>query len=89
VEAGGRKYMRLVSAGSGFASQQSARLYFGLGDNTQVDAVTVHWPRGRIEKFTKDQEHGIAARQLIRITEGTDFQMLQLPRPSKSKEHVS
>ena len=41
VEAGGQKFTRLVSAGSGFASQQSARLYVGLGDKTQVDAVTV------------------------------------------------
>lgn len=83
VEAGGRKFTRLVSAGSGFASQQSARLYFGLGDNTQVDVVTVHWPRGRIEKFTKDGDRAIAARRLIRITEGKDFQMLELPRPSR------
>lgn len=88
VEAGGRKFTRLVSAGSGFASQQSARLYFGLGDSTQVDAVTVHWPRGRIEKFAK--ERGIAARQLLRITEAKDFQVLELPHPAnqaKSKEH--
>jgi len=87
VEAGGQKFTRLVTAGSGFASQQSARLYVGLGDKTQVDAVTVHWPRGRIEKFTTDHDRAIAARQLIRITEGKDFQVLELPRPqSKSKE---
>lgn len=88
VEAGGRRFTRLVSAGSGFASQQSARLYFGLGDKTQVDAVTVRWPRGRIEKFTN--ERGIAAHQLIHITEGKDFQVLELPRPgkqAKSKEN--
>ena len=83
VEAGGRKFTRLLSAGSGFASQQSARLYFGLGDNTHVDRVTVRWPRGRIEKFTSDQNGAIPARQLIRITEGKDFQVLELPRPSK------
>jgi enediyne biosynthesis protein E4 len=78
VEAGGQRFTRLVSAGSGFASQQSARLYFGLGDKTQVDAVTVRWPRGGVEKFTK--ERGLAARQLVRITEGKDFQMLELPK---------
>jgi len=78
VEAGGQKFTRLVSAGSGFASQQSGRLYFGLGDKTQVDVVTVHWPKGGIEKFTK----AVAARQLIRITEGKDFQVSELPRGS-------
>jgi hypothetical protein len=84
VEAGGQRFTRLVSAGSGFASQQSARLYFGLGDKTQVDAVTVRWPRGRAEKFTK--ERAIAARQLVRITEGKDFQVLELPRPALSQK---
>jgi hypothetical protein len=79
VEAGGQKFTRLVSAGSGFASQQSGRLYFGLGDKTQVDVVTVHWPKGRIEKFDRDR---IAARQLIRITEGKEFQVSELPRRS-------
>ena len=77
VEAGGQKFTRLVSAGSGFASQQSARLYFGIGDKTQVDAVTVHWPKGRIERF----DRAIATRRLIRITEGKDFQVLELPHP--------
>ena len=67
VEAGNEKFTRLVSAGSGFASQQSERLYFGLGDKTQVDVVTVHWPNGRVEKFAKQ---ALATRQMIRITEG-------------------
>jgi hypothetical protein len=83
VEAGGEKFTRLVTAGSGFASQQSARLYFGLGDRTQVDAVTVRWPNGRVEKFTSDQNRAIAARRLIRITEGTEFQVLELPHAGK------
>jgi enediyne biosynthesis protein E4 len=78
VEAGNKKYTRLVSAGSGFASQQSARLYFGLGDKTQVDVVTVHWPNGRVEKFGKQ-----AARQMIRITEGTGIEALTLAHVAK------
>ena len=79
VEAGGQKFTRLVSAGSGFASQQSGRLYFGLGDNTQIDVVTVRWPKGRVEEFSKER---IAARQLIRITEAKGFQVSELPRRS-------
>ena len=80
LEAGGEKFTRLVSAGSGFASQQSARLYFGLGDKTEVDTMTVRWPNGRIQKFTKDQNQIIAARQLIRVTEGQQIQVLGLAR---------
>jgi hypothetical protein len=83
VEAGNEKFTRLVSAGSGFASQQSARLYFGLGDKTQVDVVTVHWPNGRVEKFAKQ-----AARQMIRITEGSGIEVLALPRAINNAEGV-
>jgi enediyne biosynthesis protein E4 len=85
VEAGGEKFTRLVSAGSSFASQQSARLYFGLGDRTQVDAVTVRWPDGRVEKFSKDGDHAIATRHLIRITEGKEFQVTDLARPASKR----
>jgi ASPIC/UnbV protein/VCBS repeat protein len=79
VEAGGERFVRLVSAGSGFASQHSARLYFGMGDKTKVDAITVRWPSGQVEKFEQDQNQTIAARQLIRITEKSGMQILKLP----------
>ena len=75
LEVGNEKFTRLVSAGSGFASQQGARLYFGLGDKTQVDVVTVRWTNGRIEKFSK-----LATRQLIRITEGSGIEVSALGR---------
>ena len=83
VEAGGEKFTRLVTAGSSFASQQSARLYFGLGDHAQVDVVTVRWPSGRIEKFTAAENQAIASRHLLRITEGKGIQMLELPHARK------
>jgi hypothetical protein len=86
LEAGGEKFTRLVSAGSGFASQQSARLYFGLGDKTEVDAMTVRWPNGRIQKFSKDRNQSIAVRQLVRITEGQDMQILELAGTGKKSE---
>ncbi len=65
IETGTQRQMRLVSAGSSFASQNSARLYFGLGEITQADALTVRWPNGRVEIFKN-----IKAKQLVRITEG-------------------
>ncbi|HMG74117.1 MAG TPA: CRTAC1 family protein [Pyrinomonadaceae bacterium] len=79
VETGGAKQLRLVSAGSGFASQNSERLYFGLNDKTQVDALTVRWPSGRIESFKTIGDQRIQAGQLIRITEGTRIEQLRLP----------
>ena len=79
IETGGAKQLRLVSAGSGFASQNSERLYFGLNDKTQVDVLTVRWPSGRVERFNTIGDQPIEARHVIRITEGTRIEQLKLP----------
>jgi len=75
IEAGGIKQLRHAAAGSGYASQHSARLYFGLNDATRVDTLTVRWPSGLIERF-----ENIEARHLIHITEGSDMKVLTLPQ---------
>lgn len=79
IEAGGQKQLRLVSAGSGFASQNSARLYFGLNDQTHIDELTVRWPGGQVERFEKIGDKLIGAHQLVRIKEGAGIQSLNLP----------
>ncbi|HEV3469711.1 MAG TPA: ASPIC/UnbV domain-containing protein [Pyrinomonadaceae bacterium] len=73
AEAGGVRQLRLVTAGSGYASQHSARLYFGLGEQAQVNSLTVRWPGGRVERFGSFQ-----ARQLVRVTEGRGAETLAL-----------
>lgn len=65
VTTGDQQQLRLLSAGSSYASQHSQRLYFGLGDSERVDQLTVRWPGGGSETF-----EGLAARQLVRIVEG-------------------
>jgi len=79
IEAGGTKQLRLLSAGSGFASQNSARLYFGVDDTTQIDALTVRWPSGRVERFDRVGDKAILARQVIHVTEGNGIKALALP----------
>lgn len=79
IETGGEKQVRLLSAGSSFASQNGARLYFGLNDKTQVDALTVRWPSGHVERFEKIGDNSIGARQLLRIKEGAGIVALSLP----------
>ncbi|MCA1816488.1 MAG: ASPIC/UnbV domain-containing protein [Acidobacteria bacterium] len=74
VESGGGKQLRYVTAGSGYASQQSARLYFGLGDQTQVNSLTVRWPGGLVQRF-----ENVKAKQLAQITEGAGLTNLALP----------
>lgn len=85
LEVGGEKQVRLVSAGSGFASQHSERLYFGLGDHDRADAFVVHWPSGRVERVEQVGGQPIAARRLVRLTEGTGSELLELPAGPKEK----
>ncbi len=61
------------SAGSSYASQQSGRLHFGLGEATQVDHLTVRWPSGATEHF-----ENLPARSWIRIVEGQGIQKLEV-----------
>lgn len=83
IETGGQRQVRLVTAGSGFASQQSARLYFGLGERESVDALTVRWPGGRVERFENIEGKPIAARTLVRVTEGEGAQSAALKATAK------
>lgn len=61
----GQMQSRLVSGGQGLATQDSARLHFGLGAATQVSKVTVHWPGLPAEQFGP-----FAADQRVEIVEG-------------------
>ncbi len=54
VTAGGRSQVREVSAdGPGPFSGSDPALLFGLGDASQVDALTIRWPNGDSETFTQ------------------------------------
>ena len=68
--------MRQVEGGSGYASQHGTRLYFGLGDAAQIDALTVRWPSGAVEAY-----EDLKTRALVRITEGAGAEQLGHPRP--------
>ncbi len=50
LEAGGRKQVREVRAGSSYLSQNDPRLHFGLGEQDRVDRLTVRWPNGVTEE---------------------------------------
>lgn len=46
-----RKLSRTVYAGSGFLSQSSRRLHFGLGDHAKIALLIIRWPDGSQEEF--------------------------------------
>ena len=54
-----------VMSGGSYISSNDQRLHFGLGDSTSVDAIEVHWPSGKVEKFAAP-----SVDRIITLTEG-------------------
>jgi Flp pilus assembly protein TadD/thiol-disulfide isomerase/thioredoxin len=65
VETDGDRYVKYVQAGSGFLSQHSKELLFGLGASTKIKRVTVKWPSGQEQTFAD-----VAVGQRVWIEEG-------------------
>jgi enediyne biosynthesis protein E4 len=53
ISHGGVSQMRVVRTGSSYLSQSERALTFGVGKADQVDRVTVEWPSGATQEFTK------------------------------------
>ena len=41
-----------VLSGGSFASSNDPRVHFGLGTAEAIDAITIHWPGGGVQKLT-------------------------------------
>jgi hypothetical protein len=65
VHAGDQAYTRLMDGNSGYLSQSSMPLYFGLGSTTRIDRVEVSWPSG-VDQIVTD---GIELNELLVIEE--------------------
>ena len=65
IETGDQVFTDQVSAGSGYASQNSQRIHFGLGQMNLVETVTIHWPSGLIEYY-----ENLASNQQYEFVEG-------------------
>jgi hypothetical protein len=46
VKAGAKTMIREVNGGNGYAGQSTQRLHFGLGADTRLGPVQIHWPSG-------------------------------------------
>ncbi len=64
AEVGADSIRRRVHSGSSYLSQSELPLTFGLGQHTQVQALTVRWPSGKLARFKQ-----IAANQMVTINE--------------------
>jgi len=66
IEANGRRQMREVSLGDGYASQSTLRQHFGLDADTHVETLSIFWPKtGLTDTFTN-----VAANQIVQMIEG-------------------
>jgi hypothetical protein len=54
VVAGGQEYVKMNDGKSGYLTQSSLPIYFGLGDAKSVDRVEVKWPSGRTQTLTEN-----------------------------------
>ncbi len=68
VTAGGRTQTQQHDGKSGYLSQSSLPLYFGLGDAAKIDRVEVAWPAGKKQILEKE----ISINTLFTIVEPKD-----------------
>jgi tetratricopeptide (TPR) repeat protein len=69
VEAEGHRQTKYLQAGSGFLSQHTKELFFGVGKTQEAIRATVRWPGGPTEVFEK-----LPVNRRIEIEEGSkDF----------------
>jgi len=66
VETDGLRQTRYLQAGSGFLSQHSKELFFGVGKSETIRHVAVRWPGGLIQQF-----ENLPANRRIEIEEGS------------------
>jgi enediyne biosynthesis protein E4 len=66
VTANGMKQRGDVISGGSYLSNNDLRPHFGLGPATTIDAIEVHWPSGKVEKFTVS-----GVDRIVTLTEGT------------------
>jgi Tfp pilus assembly protein PilF len=65
VESGPDRQTKYLQAGSGFLSQHSKELFFGLGETAGTVRATVRWPSGASQTF-----EGLPVNHRIEIEEG-------------------
>lgn len=86
VTAEGRSQSRTLRAGSGFLSQHSKDLFFGLGDVKQTVDVSVHWPSGLVQHFQR-----VPINHRIMLEEGSSNPEIELFKraPSSNQSNVN
>ncbi|MXZ01104.1 CRTAC1 family protein, partial [Candidatus Poribacteria bacterium] len=65
VRAGDLSLYKEAHSGASYLSQSDLRVHFGLGKQTKIDTLEIHWQSGHIERFSN-----LKPNQILRIKEG-------------------
>ncbi|HXY52413.1 MAG TPA: FG-GAP-like repeat-containing protein [Terriglobales bacterium] len=63
---------RTLQAGSGFLSQHSQEIFFGLGESREPVRATIRWPSGLVQQL-----HDLPINHRIWVTEGSDTSRIE------------
>ena len=84
VQTSGGRQTRLLQAGSGFLSQHSKDLFFGLGEAKGNISVEIRWPSGLIQPL-KD----FPVNHRVWVTEGSDASRIEPFKAPISEQNLS
>ena len=65
LKAGELSLLKEVRSGASYLSQSDLRVHFGLGKNSEIDTLEIHWQSGLTERFSN-----LKSNQILRIKEG-------------------
>ena len=77
VETDRLRRTKYIRSGSGFLSQHSREVHFGLGASQQIRTLTVEWPSGQRQVFTD-----VPVNRRLRLVEGETIQANAFEEPS-------
>jgi hypothetical protein len=92
LESEGQIFTDEINGGSGFASQNSLTLHFGLGNLENIDKMTVVWPNGNKEVY-----ENLPVNEKLNLFEGEGwfydslplYELLLGPNPMDERQTVS
>ncbi len=85
VEAGGRSLVRVVAGGTSYLSASDRRVLVGLGTADKVDRLTVRWPDGKTQSWSRLR----AGQSLVIVEGGEPLPSAEAPAAVHSREEKS
>ena len=71
---------RILQAGSGFLSQHSKQMFFGLGDSTGLVRASIRWPSGLVQRL-----EGLPPNHTIFVEEGAEPKRVEAFKPPANR----